>query len=124
MKELLKFIGAGGFNTLFTLLLYQMLLFVMGEHLAYSISWLVGLMIVVIIYPSKVFAINGVKYIGRTMLAGSYLLTFLLGLSLIELLSFFSVQERLVIFIVIPITTLINFLLSKVILIKSKGAGW
>ena len=51
----LRFVAVGAANTLGTLLLYQLLLFVLPYTPAYAIAWIAGLLFVNVAYPRFVY---------------------------------------------------------------------
>jgi len=112
----LRFVLAGAANTLITLAVYQLLLFLTPDWLAYTLSWVCGLIFVVVFYPSRVFAGARRDVAARTTLGASYAAVFLLGLGTLRVLATAGVPARLAIFIVLAVTTASNFLLGRLIL--------
>jgi hypothetical protein len=53
--DALRFAIAGILNTSLTLLAYQLFLFVMPRQGAYALSWVCGIVFVLVFYPSQVF---------------------------------------------------------------------
>lgn len=111
----LRFLLAGGANTLLTFALYQLLLFITSPSVAYALSWLFGLAFVVVIYPAKVFAGGHKGRRARLYLAASYVAMFLIGLATLYGLSTIGVPPRIAIILVMAVTTLANFLLGRLI---------
>lgn len=112
----LRFLAAGGFNTLLTLAIYQLLLFAMPDWAAYALSWVAGLTFVVIVYPDRVFA-GGRRDAGaRIRLGLTYAALFLLGLAALRALGVAGVPPRLSILAVLVLTTVANFALGRLIL--------
>lgn len=112
----LRFLAAGGFNTLLTLAIYQLLLFAMPDWAAYALSWAAGLAFVVVIYPDRVFA-GGRRDAGaRVRLGVTYAALFLLGLAALRGLGAAGVAPRLSILAVLVLTTVANFALGRLIL--------
>ena len=112
----LRFLLAGAANTLLTFTAYQVFLFVMLPSAAYALAWLCGLTIVVIVYPSKVFAGARTDAAARFQLGLTYAAMFVLGLATLEGLAALSMPPRLAIVIVMAVTTLANFLLGRLVL--------
>lgn len=112
----LRFVLAGALNTLITLGAYQFLLFVAPAWLAYTLSWLCGLLIVVVFYPSRVFAGARRDLAARASLAASYAAIFFLGLGTLRVLATVGIPPRISIFAVLAVTTASNFLLGRLIL--------
>lgn len=117
----LRFLLAGGANTLLTFALYQLLLFIASPSVAYALSWLFGLAFVVVVYPAKVFA--GAQKGGRARLylGASYVAMFLIGLATLQGLSTIGVPPRIAIILVMAVTTLANFLLGRLIFRRPKS---
>ena len=112
----LRFLLAGGLNTLLTLAAYQALLFVSPAWMAYALSWVCGLLFVMIVYPSRVFAGARTDMAARARLGASYAILFLLGLGTLRLLGQAGVPARLAILGVLAVTTLSNFVLGRLAL--------
>jgi putative flippase GtrA len=119
----LRFVLAGTANTLITLAAYQLLLFVMPAWLAYTSSWVGGLLFVIVFYPSRVFAGARRDFAARALLGGSYAAVFLLGLGTLRFLATAGLAPRLSIFAVLAVTTISNFLLGRFILKKGGGTA-
>jgi hypothetical protein len=111
-----RFVLAGAANTLTTLAAYQLLLFIAPAWLAYSASWILGLLFVVVFYPSRVFAGARRDLAARLWLGASYVAVFLVGLAALRLLEAGQVPPRLAIFAVLALTTVSNFLLGRFVL--------
>jgi len=112
----LRFLAAGGLNTLLTLAIYQLLLFAAPDWAAYALSWVAGLAFVVIVYPDRVFA-GGRRDAGaRARLGATYAALFLLGLAALRGLGAAGVPPRLSILAVLVLTTGANFVMGRLIL--------
>lgn len=114
--DAVRFLLAGGLNTLFTLFVYQLLLFVTGPTAAYAISWFCGLAIVIVFYPSRVFAGARTDLRARLGLAASYAAIFSLGVVALRVLAAVGIPPRLAILGVLAVTTIANFLIGRLIL--------
>ena len=55
IKDGIRFLIGGGLNTAISYLAYLFFLLFTSYQIAYALSWVVGLLIIVIFYPSKVF---------------------------------------------------------------------
>ena len=111
----LRFLTVGTLNTLGTLLLYQLLLFVMPYTPAYVVSWAVGLAFVNLAYPLFVY---GKALAGRDSLwnTGYYLLSFAASWLLLRLLTVeLGIAPRLSVFGVLAVMVPINFLVTRYI---------
>jgi len=118
-----RFLLAGAVNTLITLAVYQLLLFIAPPWLAYTMSWLVGLLFVVVFYPSRVFAGARRDLAARMGLGASYVAVFLLGLATLRILENGGVPARLSIFAVLAVTTAANFVVGRLILKAGGGSS-
>lgn len=111
-----RFILVGALNTLGTVILYQILLFVLSYSLAYALSWIAGLIFVNIAYPVFVYgktalngrdtAINSIYYV--TSFCASWLLLYLFTARA-------GVPARLSIFLVLVVIVPMNFLATRYI---------
>src|SRR5690348_8009132 len=111
----LRFVTVGTANTLGTLLLYQLLLFVMPYTPAYAIAWGAGLLFVNIAYPLFVY---GKSFAGRDSLwnTGYYLLSFAASWLLLRLCTMeLGIPPRLSVFCVLAVMVPVNFLVTRYI---------
>lgn len=113
-----RFILAGALNTLLTLAVYQALLFVLPSWTAYTLSWVTGLLFVIVFYPSRVFGDARRDARARATLGTCYAAVFVTGLIVLRLTQQASIPPRIAIFGVLLITTAANFILSRLILTK------
>ncbi len=116
ISDALRFIGVGGINTLFTIILYQILLTFLTHQYAYSLSWLSGFIFLMIVYPSKVFIGGMTTQKRKLLMAILYLLIFIVSLWFLDFLVALQIHKRLAIFIVIIFSSLLNFFLIRRIL--------
>lgn len=112
----IRFLIAGLLNTFITLVIYELALFFCSYQIAYLISWLVGIVIAIYFYPSKVFvgSENGVK--SKICVGLIYIFVFLCGLMFMNLMSNRGIPAQLLIVIVMVFTTLLNFILMRFVL--------
>jgi len=116
IKDSLRFLLAGCLNTLMSLALYQLLLSVIAPTLAYGITWALGIMILLVFYPKKVFPDSNPAAVDYIFITFFYVLVFVVGLCSLSGLSSLNINPRLSIFIVLVITTLCNFSLMRFVL--------
>ena len=119
MDEGLRFLSAGLGNTAFTILVYQALLFCLNAPLAYAFSWLIGLAIVSLAYPSVVFRKSKTVIAQRATLALVYVTSFFLGLAIVDRGAALG-YERVAILVALAITFPCNFVLMRLILRKGE----
>ena len=112
-KDGLRFLAAGLANTGLTFSVYQLLLFVVSAQLAYAVTWCAGVVFVVAVYPSKVFAGGRTEWRARINLGISYVGIFLIGLLTLKLLEHWSVAPRIAIVFVMGVTTVANFIVGR-----------
>lgn len=111
----LRFVTVGTVNTLGTLLLYQLLLFVLPYDPAYVIAWAAGLVFVNLAYPLFVY---GKALASRDSLwnTGYYLLSFAASWLLLRLFTAgFGVAPRLSVFGVLAVMVPLNFAVTRYI---------
>jgi hypothetical protein len=114
--DALRFAIAGILNTSLTLLAYQLFLFVMPRQGVYALSWVCGIVFVLVFYPSQVFTGGRTSWMARICLGLSYGVIFLLGLAILELLNSTDISPRISIFLVTAVTTLASFLVGRFLL--------
>jgi len=110
-----RFLLAGGINTVATLALYQILLVFFSHTVSYSISWIIGILLVVIYYPTKVFpgGYNSIYHCLSVILI--YALVFVMSLWFLGILVKLEVNPRVAIIYVLILSTMLNFLLIRVV---------
>lgn len=110
-----RFALAGGVNTLLTLGVYQICLVFMPHNLAYATSWLVGILYLLIVYPSRVFP-GGFSSLKRSAAAVvAYLTVFVVSLWSLERVIELGMHERLAIFVVLVFSAILNFMLMRIV---------
>ena len=114
-SKLSRFLSVGALNTLLTLLIYQLLLIIVSASAAYVASWLIGFFFLIIVYPKYVFGVNSSKK-NHFLVGLVYISSLLIGKWIIGLLVEQEFNQRVLIIIVISMTTLYNYLLLKILL--------
>lgn len=114
--DFIRFLVAGALNAGLTLLMYEALLFITPHQIAYSASWLTGVLFVMILYPDHVFRDSRKGLIDRTLLGTSYVVVFVFGLIILNLLAKSGISPRCAIFIVMAATTAVNFVSGRLLL--------
>jgi putative flippase GtrA len=109
----LRFIAAGGINTLLTLGVYQLALFFMPHNLAYAASWIVGILFLVIVYPTRVFPGGRTSKMRNAVVVTIYLLVFLISLWSLEFVISIGLHKRLAIFVILVLSASLNFVLIR-----------
>lgn len=118
LKEATRFVGAGVFNTAFTLALYQVLLFFLNSTTAYTVSWVVGFVSVMAFYPKMVFRRTDGGCKSLAIIGLIYICNFGIGVYLIRAVSLFLGSERLAVFITLLITSAFSFIAMRFALTK------
>lgn len=118
--DIVRFLFAGGFNTLLTLCIYQLCLFIFDHNIAYSLSWLCGLLFVYFYYPSKVFPGSNPTPVMKILTVVIYLFVYLAGLFFLNVFIEKEIHERVAILFVIILSTLLNFCLMRLLLRRNK----
>lgn len=118
--DAVRFLVAGGLNTLLTLVVYQVALIWFSEQVSYSVAWAVGLGYVAIVYPNRVFIGGRKDGISRLLVVVSYVATYAIGMFVLTKAVEIDVHRRLAIFISLIVTTVLGFLTSRFVLRRPK----
>lgn len=111
-----RFVGVGLANTLGTLALYQMFLFVMPYTPAYAVSWFMGLVFVNLAYPRFVYDKREVRYRQTILNSVYYLLSFAASWILLFLLTtVLGMSPRISVFCVLVVMVPLNFISTRYI---------
>lgn len=114
--DAVRFLLAGGLNTVLSYLVYLLLNFVVSYQIAYGLSWLFGLLFIVIFYPSKVFMGSENTWKKIALLILQYIVVFLCGLQFLMLLvSYVGLSEALAALLTMVFTTGLNFILMRLL---------
>jgi len=116
IKDGIRFLIGGGINTAISYFSYLFFLLFTHYQIAYALSWVVGLSIIVIFYPSKVFVGSQNSWKKTTVLMGQYLLVFFCGLQCLKVLVVHAgISEQLAALFTMALTTVLNFLLMRLL---------
>lgn len=116
IKDGIRFLIGGGLNTAISYLVYLFFLLFTSYQIAYALSWVVGLLIIVIFYPSKVFVGSQNSWKKTALLIGQYVLVFFCGLECLKALVVYAdVSEQVAALFTMVITTILNFLLMRLL---------
>ena len=107
--EISRFLIAGLTNTALSLGIFQVLVTFLNPGIAYSLSWLSGLLFVAITYPTFVFNVHR-NWANALALIVVYASVFVLGRLLIRTSEALLLNVRVGIFIVVVITTICNYI--------------
>jgi putative flippase GtrA len=108
------FLISGSINTLVTFLLYEKLLAFLNYRLAYTISFVVGIIFAFFFNASFVFKVR-VIWKKLPIYSIMYLGQYLIGLFLLDrFIEYFELSHSLALFTVICITTPLAFFFNKV----------
>jgi putative flippase GtrA len=115
--DAIRFIVGGIVNTAFTYVIFLLVLQVSSYTTAYCISWAVGILFVVIVYPTRVFIGSNASTVKRVISGLQYIVVFFLGLTFLRLLvEHLTLGKEISMLATIVFTTTINFLLMRFIL--------
>jgi putative flippase GtrA len=109
----LKFLVAGSANTLFSILVYQMMLFVTGHNAAYVAAYIAGIAAAYYLYARHVFdaPMTPRRFVIFTLF---YLLSGLLGaLVNAALIEYFGLHARAAIFVTVALMLPVNYFGSR-----------
>ena len=110
-----RFLIAGSINVLLSLCVYQLCLLVWSHDISYALSWVAGLTYLVVVYPSKVFSGGSTSLLKSLIVLCSYFLVFTVGLWCLSQFVSVGINERLAIFLVLPISTVLNFVCMRIV---------
>jgi putative flippase GtrA len=113
--EILRLLIAGLTNTALTLGIFQVLVTFLDPAIAYSLCWRSGLLFVAITYPTFVFNVHR-NWANALALIIVYASVFVFGLLLIRTSEALLLNLRVGIFIVVIITTISNYIGSRLAL--------
>lgn len=114
--DALRFLLAGIVNTALTYLVYLFFLLYVSYQLAYALSWIFGLIIIAIFYPSKVFVGSDNSWKKVMLLMGQYGLVFACGLlSLKMLVHYGGISPVISAVVVMVFTAGLNFILMRLL---------
>ena len=114
--DAVRFLFAGGLNTLLSYLVYLLLNMVVSYQVAYALSWLFGLLFIVIFYPSKVFIGSENSWKKIALLVLQYVFVFVCGLQCLMLMvSYLGLSEALAALFTMVFTTGLNFILMRLL---------
>jgi len=120
IAEIGRYLFAGSANTLSTMAVYQLLVANLEPAVAYSLAWLVGLLMVAVVYPKFVFRVTGGWARGGAI-ALTYAAVFVVGLTLIKLLESLTIHNRLSIFLVLAVTTTMSYFGSRIAIARTSS---
>jgi putative flippase GtrA len=118
VAEIGRFLLAGSANTLSTMAVYQLLVTISSPAVAYSLAWLIGLVIVAVAYPKLVFRVT-CGWARGGAIAITYAVVFAVGLLLIKLLDSLTIHNRLSIFLVLAVTTTMGYFGSRLAIART-----
>jgi putative flippase GtrA/ribosomal protein S18 acetylase RimI-like enzyme len=122
--EIVRFVIAGGANTILTLAIFQILLFVAPYPIAYAISVAAGVLFAAVIYPNQVFRAPGASLFSRVVATALVsLLVFFAGTSMLHLLQQIGIDPRFGIFVVLPITASLGYCSFRVMSLIPRHRG-
>jgi hypothetical protein len=111
-----RFVVAGIFNSFLSVGLYQLLMFMMSPTVAYTLTWIIGLALVSIIYPTWVFSAVKQNFRNSTITVGVYMLSFLIGSTVIFLSDIIWPGNRLSVFVAVLLSATLNFFVLRIFL--------
>ncbi|MGI2788365.1 GtrA family protein [Vibrio fluvialis] len=113
--DLYRFILAGGINTIFTILIYQILIMYISPSIAYALSWCAGFTFLICFYPSKVFKGSSGNLKGKVLCGIAYLVVFLVSIFIVHYFESLNLYPQLIVFVAILFSSVMNFILMSLI---------
>ena len=116
IKDGVRFLIGGGLNTAISYFSYLFFLLFTHYQIAYALSWVVGLLIIIIFYPSKVFVGSQNSWKKTVLLILQYVLVFCCGLQCLKALVVYAdISEQVAALFTMVLTTAVNFLLMRLL---------
>ncbi len=119
--EAIRYALVGASNTLLSVLLYQLLVFVLSPGWSFTIAYVAGLAFAAIAYPTVVFR-QGWRPIDGIKVVLVYLVLYGLGRVVLDILSRY-VDSRLAILAVVVINAVAGFVLLRLVLRGSQDGA-
>lgn len=117
-REGARFVSIGIANTLIGIIIYQAGLFVLSPQLSYTLSWIIGIFLVVIVYPSYVFKKKSTATSKKFVIICLYIFSFIISSLLLNFLVIFvGIHSRISIFIVLGLSTILNFVGMRLVVL-------
>ena len=117
-SDAVRFIIAGGINTLLTLIIYQLCLLFLRHDISYIISWIVGITFLIVFYPTRVFPQGHNTWRRKVLIVGLYIVNFFVSLWLLDVVVNYGIFPQIAILFALMYTTLMNFFGMRFILRK------
>ncbi len=109
-----RFVIAGILNSLFSVGLYQLLMFIMSAIAAYTLTWIIGVVLVAMIYPNWVFSDVKQDFRNSIITVLVYVLGFLIGSTVIYLSDIIWFENRFSVFFALSLSATWNFILLRI----------
>ncbi len=113
--DLRRFLIGGGVNTVLTVIIYQLLIIYISPSFAYGVSWIIGFIFLVYVYPNKVFKGASRSLLSRLLCGIVYLLVFSSSLLMIDVMELHGVNPEVIVFIAISFSSIANFILMRIV---------
>ncbi|GAB5480158.1 MAG: hypothetical protein Marn2KO_36250 [Marinobacter nauticus] len=114
--QALRFVSAGAINTLATIALYQLLLFIMPPLQAYTLSWATGFVAMLVLYPKYVFPSDRLTVRMVFTIAAIYGFSLILGNLVLYCLETLGLTARLGVFLSVLVSSVFNFYALRLVL--------
>ena len=116
MGQGIRFILAGGANTIITIAVYELMLFVVSAAAAYAVAWITGFIATNVIYPLFVFR-NRTLTVKKSAMYGIYYVSiFFFSLALLEVIIRHEIiLERMAPILLLLIIVPVNFMAARII---------
>jgi putative flippase GtrA len=114
--DAIRFLIAGLINTGLSLVVFYYSAKFFEYSIAYSLSWIFGILFVLIFYPSKVFTGSHSNAFKVTLTLVQYIFVFICGLIFIRILvESFRLDPNVAMLLTLIFTTLVNFIIMRAI---------
>jgi hypothetical protein len=115
----MRYALVGALNTGFSVLLYQLLAFVLSPGWSFTIAYVAGLALAAVAYPTVVFR-KGWRPVDGVKVIAVYLVLYGVGRVVLDILSR-SVDDRVAVLGVVAINAVLGFFLMKATIGGSRG---